>query len=404
MLKTILKSILWTIFIIIVMLAVLLLWIRLDVQKGREAAMKEAKNQPYSYPIRNSNFQLYNDWKQFYPQFSKDIENAKEYIYIHYFSIGSGEASKKFFDLLRKKAEEGVDVYYSVDRAGSLKGNNKWFKQLKKSGVHVIYSNDPHFPHIWYEIQHRNHRRIAVMDGKIGYTGGLNIAEKYTKKNWHDYQVRMTGEGVQDFENQFCKDWARNAKDVPPFHKKNEPKGDTRHYLKVYSGNGVVEDFVKTFDAAKTEIIIATPYFIPDDKKFMDALKRTSKRGVKITIMWPKKSDGLLLTQAAYPFVKDALQHNMRVYQYKKGIFHGKVVLIDRKYMIIGTVNIDSRSLRLNDEMSLFVDHSPFVEVVNRQVHKDLKDSREIKLDYFDQLSTKNKILTKIANVIHYFL
>ena len=120
--------------------------------------------------------------------------------------------------------------------------------------------------------------------------------------------------------------------------------------------------------------------------------------------MWPKHSDGLMLTQAAYPFVREALKNGMRVYQYEKGIFHGKVVMIDQARLMIGTVNIDSRSFRLNDEMTLFMKSSPFIETVQKQIEVDLKDSTEIKLDYFEKLQLKDKILMKIAKYIHYYL
>ena len=403
MLKKILLYLINALLILVAFIGLLLVWIHHDVKAGREYYKSES--QPHTYPNRHSNFELYTDWKTFYPQFSKDIEKAREYVYIHYFSIGSGEASKKFFDLLKKKANEGVEVYYSVDRAGSLKGKNDWFDGLKKAGVHLTYSNDPHFPHIWYTIQHRNHRRIAVIDGKIGYTGGLNIAEKYTKDTWHDYQIRMTGEGVQDFETQFCRDWKVNTGESPPVHKVDLEKGMTKHFLKVYSsGYGVVEDFIKEFESAKKQIIIATPYFIPDNRDFMDALIKARKRDVEVIIMWPKHSDGLMLTQAAYPFVKEALKNGMRVYQYEKGIFHGKVVMIDQARLMIGTVNIDSRSFRLNDEMTLFMNSSPFSKTIQKQLDVDLKDSNEIKLDYFEKLELKDKILMKIAKYIHYYL
>lgn len=403
MLKKILLYLINGFLILVAFIGLLLVWIHHDVKAGRE--YYKSGSQPHTYPNRYSNFELYTDWKTFYPQFSKDIEEAREYVYIHYFSIGSGEASKKFFDLLKKKANEGVEVYYSVDRAGSLKGKNDWFDELKKAGVHLTYSNDPHFPHIWYTIQHRNHRRIAVIDGKIGYTGGLNIAEKYTKDTWHDYQIRMTGEGVQDFETQFCRDWKVNTDESPPVHKVALEKGKTKHYLKVYSsGYGVVEDFIKEFESAKKQIIIATPYFIPDNRDFMDALIKARKRDVEVIIMWPKHSDGLMLTQAAYPFVREALKNGMRVYQYEKGIFHGKVVMVDQARLMIGTVNIDSRSFRLNDEMTLFMNSSPFSKTIQKQLDIDLKDSKEIKSDYFEKLELKDKILMKIAKYIHYYL
>lgn len=403
MFKKFVYIVLWALGIIIVFFTLLLTWIHQDIRKGREAAKEDS--QAIVYPIRQSDFKLYTNWKTFYPQFAKDIEGAKEYVYIHFFSIGSGEASERYFDLLKRKAEEGVQVYYSIDRAGSLKGNRKWFNELEQAGVHITYSNEPHFPHLWYTIQHRNHRRIAIIDGKVAYTGGMNIGEKYTKSSWHDYQLRMTGEGIQDFEKQFCHDWKHNTGQSPLYHPASVAKGATAHYLKTYSsGYGVVEDLIDAFNAAEKDIIIATPYFIPDNERFMEALKEAKKRGVEITIMWPKHSDGLMLTQAAYPFVKEALKAGMNVYQYEKGIFHGKLVMIDQKYPIIGTVNIDSRSLRLNDEMTLFMDESPFTNVLMKQVKQDLDDSSKITLEYFNNLSTKDKILMKIAKYVHYYL
>ncbi|MED1083332.1 phospholipase D-like domain-containing protein [Bacillus mycoides] len=156
---------------------VLLVWGEID----RTIAEKSGRfgQQPSQYPIRQSDITMYTDGKQLNNQLFSDIEKAKQYVHINFFSIADDKVSHQFLQLLRQKSQEGVEVYYALDRLGGILLKKKERELLVKKGVHFTYYNKPDFPYLFSSLDHRNHRRISVIDGKIGYIGGFNIGKKY---------------------------------------------------------------------------------------------------------------------------------------------------------------------------------------------------------------------------------
>ena len=155
----------------------MLVWGEID----RTIAEKSGRfgQQPSQYPIRQSDITMYTDGKQLNNQLFSDIEKAKQYVHINFFSIADDKVSHQFLELLRQKSQEGVEVYYAVDRLGGILLKKKERELLVKKGVHFTYYNKPDFPYLFSSLDHRNHRRISVIDGKIGYIGGFNIGKKY---------------------------------------------------------------------------------------------------------------------------------------------------------------------------------------------------------------------------------
>ncbi|PEK32358.1 cardiolipin synthase [Bacillus pseudomycoides] len=408
MLKNIGKIFRLLLFVFIGVCFVLFVWDEID----RTVAEKSGRfaQKPSQYPIRQSDITMYTDGKQLNNQLFSDIKKAKHYVHISFFSIADDKVSHQFLDLLRQKSQEGVEVYYAVDRLGGILLKKKERELLVKKGVHFTYYNKPAFPYLSASLDHRNHRRISVIDGRIGYIGGFNIGKKYLAEkaklgHWRDYHLQIRGEGVQDLEHQFVLDWKKNSEKPIPIHSATKEKGTTSHrFTAYYSGEKLGQDYARLFQQAKESIIIVTPYFIPKDKTIWNALVDARKRGVRVKILFSPHSDALLVKEAAYPYIRKALKQGMEVYGYKEGVLHGKAFLIDENVLMVGTVNFNSRSFHLNEEMNCYIHDPVYISKIKPVIHADLQNSKRVTSSDVNQLSIKEKMKEKVAKMFEYYL
>ncbi|PTC10750.1 cardiolipin synthase [Bacillus wiedmannii] len=385
----------------------ILIWMHIDVTLGRK--MEAGKNMPTEYTPHHSDFQLYVEGKSFYKQLFTDIREAKQSIYTYFFILSDDKSSHTFLNLLKEKAKEGVNVYLSVDRINDLSFESKMINELRESGVHFTYSRKPKLPFGFYSLHHRNHRRITTIDGEIGYTGGFNIGDEYLGKDkkfgyWRDYHVRLKGEGAKDLEEQFALDWKRDTKEHIKRSTNKASKGNTLHTMACYNGHHVAETYIELIQQAKHSIVITTPYFIAKNKEFMNALMEAQKRGVTVKILWSYKPDIPLIKEAAYPYIRQAVNNGIKVYGYKKGMFHGKLMLIDNELTVIGTTNMTARSFYINDEMNLYIHGGTIVSEVNEALTKDFRDSKEMTKQFFEKLSFWERCKEKVAGLVDFYL
>ncbi|TKH19318.1 cardiolipin synthase [Bacillus wiedmannii] len=401
------KKILRVTSIVITIFVFVLIWMHIDVTLGRK--MEVGKNMPTEYAPHYSDFQLYVEGKSFYKQLFTDIREAKQSIYTYFFILSDDKSSHTFFNLLKEKAKEGVNVYLSVDRINDLSFERKMINELRESGVHFTYSRKPELPFGFYSLHHRNHRRITTIDGEIGYTGGFNIGDEYLGKDkhfgyWRDYHVRLKGEGAKDLEEQFALDWKRDTKENIKRSTNKASKGNTLHTMASYNGHHVAETYIELIKQAKHSIVITTPYFIAKNKEFMNALIEAQKRGVTVKILWSYKPDIPLIKEAAYPYIRQAVNNGIKVYGYKKGMFHGKLMLIDNELTVIGTTNMTARSFYINDEMNFYIHGGTIVSEVNEALTEDFRDSKEMTKEFFEKLSFWERCKEKLAGLVDFYL
>ena len=401
------KKILRVTSIIIAIFAFILICMHIDVTLGRK--METGKNMPTEYAPHYSDFQLYVEGKSFYKQLFTDIKEAKQSIYTYFFILSDDKSSHTFLNLLKEKAREGVNVYLSVDLLNDLSFERKMKKELQENGVHFTYSRKQELPFGFYSLHHRNHRRITTIDGEIGYTGGFNIGDEYLGKDkhfgyWRDYHVRIKGEGAKDLEEQFALDWKRDTKEDIKRSTNKASKGNTLHTMVSYNGHHVAEKYIDLIKQAQHSIVIATPYFIAKNKESMNALIAAQKRGVTVKILWSYKPDLPLIKEAAYPYIRQAINNGITVYGYKKGMFHGKLMLIDNELTVIGTTNFTSRSFNINDEMNLYIHGGNIVSEVNEALVQDFHDSKEMTKEFFEKLSFWERCKEKFAGMLDFYL
>ncbi|OJD71940.1 phosphatidylserine/phosphatidylglycerophosphate/cardiolipin synthase family protein [Bacillus sp. NH11B] len=401
------KKILRVTSIIMAIVIFILIWMHIDVTLGRK--MEAGKNMPTEYAPHYSDFQLYVEGKSFYKKLFTDVREAKQSIYTYFFILSDDKSSHTFLHLLKEKAKEGVNVYLSVDRINDLSFERKMKNELRESGVHFTYSRKPELPFGFYSLHHRNHRRITTIDGGIGYTGGFNMGDEYLGKDkrfgyWRDYHVRIRGEGAKDLEEQFALDWKRDTKEDIKRSTNKASKGNTLHTMTSYNGHHVAEKYIELIDQAKHSIVITTPYFIAKNKELMNALIGAQKRGVTVKILWSYKPDIPLIKEAAYPYIRQAVKNGITVYGYKKGMFHGKLMLIDNELTVIGTTNITARSFYINDEMNLYIHGGPIIAQVNEALTQDIGDSKEMTETFFDNLSIWERCKEKVVGWVDFYL
>lgn len=393
--------------LLILVILFILLWI--DFKWGQKRNAQQAKS--LIFPRRRSNILLFSSGPELFQDLFAEIEQAKKYVHILFYIVKNDQFSQKFLKLLAQKASSGVEVCLLVDWGGSYTLSKKYIEQLKQSGVQFAYSFKPRFPFFFYHLNKRNHRKITVIDGRIGYIGGLNVGKEYINQDpsltpWRDYHLKMTGEGVQDLQTIFLTDWLAATKEnklgdstyFPPLS-----PGQQEHLVFTVDGVGLEEIFVQLIQQAKKQIIIGTPYFIPS-KTLLDELRQAIARGVQLTLIIPKNSDHTLVKEAAYPYIRILLKDGATILQFHRGFYHAKTVLIDEQIHDIGTANFDKRSLFLNSEINCLIFDFLSIEQIKRYLSNDMIDSAPFEEKALWSPNLFQKIKEVVARLLSPFL
>lgn len=376
---------------------------------GRKKQLQKVTQR--TFPLRHGDISLITYGKTLYETLFYEIECATNHIHILFYIVKNDEVSQQFLALLKRKAKEGVEVRLLLDRIGSYRLSQRTIKSLRASGVHFSFCHKIRLPFFFYSLNQRNHRKITVIDGKIGYLGGFNIGKEYLGLNeelgkWRDYHLRIEGEGVQDLQEQFLHDWCDDTKEdllKETRYFPTLPKGSMAHKFVPTDGAYLKHTFLELIHKAEDNLFIGTPYFIPNTE-IIEALLQAVKRGVTITILVPLKADHPLVREAEFPSFRQLLAAGCNLYHYKDGFFHAKVILVDDVVCDIGTANFDLRSLFLNHEMNCLIYDKQFISHVKDVLQEDLAKSEEIPRDYFAHLSFAEKVKEKIAKLVATFM
>lgn len=338
-----------------------------------------------NYPFRNGKIKLLVRGEDMFSHYFADLLKAQSSIHILFYIVKNDFFGHLFFDILMNQAQKGVKVRLLLDWIGSRTVSKKMIKKARRKGIEIHYCNKPRFPFFFFTTQRRNHRKITVIDGKIGYVGGYNIGKEYIDLDkvlspWRDYHLRVEGTGTADLQHVFLLDWKRSTGEkhfnepslFPPL-----PEGSVTHRFFPTEGVGAEEEIIRHIEKASNSIFIGTPYFIPP-KKVISALEKALENNIKVTILVPNISDHPIVKEASFPYLRRILAQGGTVYQYKKGFFHAKVLLFDDAVCDIGTANFDYRSLLLNDEVNCFIYDKTFIACVKKVIHEDILQSNQL--------------------------
>jgi cardiolipin synthase len=330
--------------------------------------------------------EVYTDGKDKFEALFDAIRGARHHIHLEYFILNNDELGRRMIAALAEKAREGVRVRLLFDAMGTRAGggSKKAFSALSDAGGEMAVF----FPTL-YRVNYRNHRKIAVIDGKTGFIGGFNIGDEYLGLGplgyWRDTAVKITGGAAAMLQLRFFLDWNYAAKvylgSDPVYYPPAEAPGKTA--IQIVSGgpdtraNPIKEGYVKLINTARECVYIQTPYFVPDDA-VADALRIAALSGVDVRIMIPCKPDHPFIYWATLSFIGDLLDSGVRAYTYDNGFIHAKTIVVDGMSASVGSANWDVRSFKLNFEANAFIYDAAVAGKLKEAFEHDLLVSTEI--------------------------
>lgn len=379
--------------------------------KRKEGIINLLRNNNKAFLTFDNNVQVLNNGTETFNSILSALNSAQNHIHLEYYIIEDGLIANKIRDILIKKANEGVIVRLIYDDLGSWGLSNNYINSLKKAGVRVFPFMPVRFHRLATKINYRNHRKIVVVDGKIGFVGGLNIADRYLEEDleigfWRDTHLRIEGSAVETLQLVFLTDWYfvsdRIIDDSLYFPKHNV----SEECLVQIASSGPDSDwasikqaFFYAISTAHKYIFISTPYFMPDESILM-ALKTASLSGVDIRILMPSKSDSHIAQWCSMSYIEELLEANIKIYVYKIGFTHSKLIIIDDIFSSVGTANMDIRSFDQNFEINALIYNEAIAISLKKSFKQDIKTSEQILLDNYSKRSNVHKFKESLARIV----
>ncbi|WP_138420231.1 cardiolipin synthase [Aquibacillus sediminis] len=360
---------------------------------------------------QDNQVEIFTDGQEKFNALIADIQQAKDHIHLLYYIIRSDQLGERIANALIQKAKEGVQVRILYDDMGSRRLSRKFIRKIRDAGGEVEAFFPPLIPKVNLKINHRNHRKLAIIDGKIGYIGGFNMGDEYLGFNkrfgyWRDTHLKVIGEAVKNMQTRFILDWnqaSRNDIFYDNRYYTTEPVGDVGIQI-VSSGpdsewEQIKNGYIKMILNAKEYVYIQTPYFIPDDS-LGDALKIAALSGVDVRMMIPSKPDHPFVYWATLSNIGELLKAGAKVYIYQNGFLHAKTIVVDGKIASVGTANIDVRSFRLNFEVNAFLYNQQIAQELTEAFNNDIELSSELTEDLYMKRSKWVRFKESISRLI----
>jgi cardiolipin synthase len=345
-------------------------------------------------------------------QMIQDMSQAKDHIHFQFYIIRHDTTGQQFKQVLMDKAREGVKVRVIYDWVGCVRLDNQYIDDLRAAGVEVVSFFPVILPFLNNKLNYRNHRKIIVIDGKIGFVGGLNIGDEYLGKDtrfgfWRDSHVRLEGESVYLLQNIFLKDWffvtEENLDDERYFPPLIQEPGEELIQIAASGPDSDWESiwqmYFSIITTAQEKIYITSPYFIPDDSITM-ALKTAALSGLDVRILLPSRPDHHTVFWASRSYFRELLEAGVRFYLYQPGFVHAKILLVDGVVASIGTANMDIRSFQLNFEVNAILYNSNSVYKLEEDFLHDLLDSKELTLKEYKERPWYHRVLESVARLL----
>ncbi|MDF2855901.1 MAG: ywnE [Neobacillus sp.] len=356
---------------------------------------------------------IFTDGKEKFDQLFTDIKNAKEYIHIQYYIIKNDNLGKKLIEELTKKAKEGVKIRVLYDELGSRGLPKRLFKDFRAAGGLVEVFFPSKFRFINLRMNYRNHRKLVIIDGKIGYVGGFNVGDEYLGLNekfgyWRDTHLRIQGMAVYALQIRFILDWnqASDVNDVyyvPNLFPENVSHGAVGIQIVTSGPDSELEQikngYIKMIMSAKKNIYIQTPYFIPDSS-LLDTLRIACLSGIEVNIMIPNKPDHLFVYWATLSHIGDLLKVGANVYIYNNGFVHAKTLVVDEEVSSVGTANIDYRSFKLNFEVNAFLYDEGISKKLTKIFKEDMLVSKLLTFEEYQKRSLEVRLKESVSRLL----
>ena len=386
----------------------------------RELSPENRQRIRLAYSIGGANLytgndiRIFTDGRSFFDELFDDLKKAREYINLQFYIIASDPLGRQLRDILIERARAGVKVRVIYDYIGSFDARRRdFFQRMKENGVEVHSFFRLSFPSHVNRLNWRNHRKVVVIDGKIGYIGGMNVAERYMGSfdggKWRDTAARITGPCVGALQYHFAVDWKFMGHDllcdpVAGWSKDDGAEVSDATLQVLASGpndrwGNMTLLFYKAISTARRRVWLQTPYFLPSDG-LMKALESAALAGVDVRVMMPRRSDSRILTYASHSYVEECLLAGVKVYLYEAGMLHAKVLIVDNDFSTLGSTNFDFRSLEHNFEENLVMYSNEANRILAQGFEEDSKDCSKLKIAEWNRRDRRRKVQESIYRLL----
>lgn len=345
-----------------------------------------------------------------------ELLQAKHHIHMEYYIYRDDEIGRKIKSILMEKARAGLEVRFMFDAVGSLTLKKNFLDEMRAAGVQVVAFGPMKLRLFSNRVNYRNHRKIVVIDGRIGFMGGLNVGDEYLSRSntygfWRDTHMVVRGEAVQTMQMIFLQDWRHMTKEKLTKESKyfegcvpvSPAEGAAGAVQIIASGpdqefQTMKNVFFSLLTSAKRSIWMATPYFIPDED-ILTAIKVAALSGVEVKLLFPAKPDKWLPFLASHSYFQGLIDAGVKIYEYDKGFLHSKLIIVDGEIATIGTTNLDMRSFHLNFEVNALLVRTRSVEQLVRNYERDLLSTRLMDKEQFLRRRVTARFMESVARL-----
>lgn len=336
------------------------------------------------------------------------IDGAEHYLLLLYYILRDDEIGESLLQRLSARARDGIEIKLLYDEIGSIQLSNRYLNRLREAGIAVHPFNSTKGPSNRFQLNFRNHRKLAIADGQRAIVGGSNIGDEYLGRDpdlspWRDTSLELEGPAVLAAQLTFVEDWFWATDTLPDLRWENHATGDKDVLVLATGPADVMEtttiSFMNLIANARERLWIVSPYFVPDSS-IVTALQMAALRGVDVRILLPDKADNRLVQLSSYAYFRDVQMAGGRFYRYQNGFLHQKVLLIDNELCSIGTSNMDNRSFRLNFEINLLVRDAGFNREVETMLLRDFDNSVLVPYNDFDNRPLYFRLAVRMAHLL----
>lgn len=389
----------------------------LNIKTEKSRIMSFFMNVNRALPFDGNNVEVYTDGKSMYMSLLKSIYSARHHIHVEFYIIENDPVGRLLRDALIDMSRKGVRVRVLYDDVGCWKVNHEFYEQMLCEGIEVQSFLKVRFPVFTSKVNYRNHRKIVVIDGKVGFIGGMNIAYRYLYGLnwgiWRDTHVKISGKAVYGLQTAFLTDWftvERSLITAPEYFPKMsspEPCGSDAYSSvaqivtsdPVGEWRDIMQGYVMAINNAKSYVYIQTPYLLPTEP-VLTALQSAALSGVDVRIMIPKRGDSWFIHKGTMSYIGDMLEAGVKVYLYKSGFLHSKLMVSDDELSTVGSTNMDFRSFEHNFEANAFFYDKKTALALKNIFFNDIKSSILLTQKVWKSRSGKNRITESVIRLL----
>ena len=385
----------------------------LHLPANNKPLMNLFTNQNWAFPFKDNRVDIFTDGYEFICSLLYNIGKAQHHIHLDTYIFEDDALGYLVADALIDKAEQGVEIRVIYDDVGCWKVKDAFFERMRDTGIDVHAFMPVRFPAFTSKVNYRNHRKLCVIDGKVGFIGGMNIAKRYVKgtgkQPWRDTHLRIQGGGVYALQRAFLIDWyfvdrtlITNRVYYPPvdIHINNSCLVQVVTSSPIAPWPDIMQGYVRILLQAQKYVYMETPYFLPTEPVLF-AMRTAALAGVDIRLMIPRKADAKLVEWASRSYVMEAIEAGVKVYLYMGGFNHSKLLVSDDNLCTVGSTNIDFRSFENNFEANAFFYDEEMAQRIKAIYLKD--ESQSILVDdvsYFVKRPFMKRLFESIVRLL----